>query len=347
MYWLFFLLFGAVCGFWGYFYGRRWSLRQENRGHLTLENNQLKHEIDALKNSQSMMAASTSDSSISTSPRSVSPNATSSSSTSHGEGSSEAIVPATSPTMTDEEVIAHPLYLSLSERHSALKTQLNEAQAATSRGEAQPEEEAYASEQHISEQSVRQHAVYRQLHEQYLELQMSNANVADDDYQAQQSAVIEELQQENERLSLALENCEENVAALRHRQPTPAETALTEHDRERGDEKDSKTSNEAAHFNADAAKAAFGKRIKQDDLTVILGIGPKIAELFKADGIDTWAKLGDTSIEHCQQVLVQAGERFKLHDPSTWPQQAKLAAEGDWHALFDWQDKLNKGREVK
>ena len=33
-------------------------------------------------------------------------------------------------------------------------------------------------------------------------------------------------------------------------------------------------------FDAAAAKAAFGKKIKADDLTVVEGIGPKIKELF-------------------------------------------------------------------
>jgi len=33
-------------------------------------------------------------------------------------------------------------------------------------------------------------------------------------------------------------------------------------------------------FDADAATAAFGKKSKQDSLTVVEGIGPKIRELF-------------------------------------------------------------------
>lgn len=314
MYWLLFLLFGAICGYLGYFYGRRWSLRQENHSHLTLENNQLKHEIDSLKSKDNDTDSSETD-------------------TSYADDEVSEASSVSAPAISDEDVVAHPLYLSLSERHSALKAKLGEAQSSAS----ETSETDGQTEVYVSEQSVKQHAAYRQLHEQYLELQTSNANVADDDYQAQQSAVIEELQQENERLNLALENCEENVAALRHKAEKNHLSANHEIAKEQA----------GANFDADAAKATFGKRIKQDDLTLVLGIGPKISELLIADGIDTWAKLGEASTEQCQHVLNNAGERFKLHDPSTWPRQAKLAADGDWQALFDWQDKLDKGREVE
>lgn len=101
------------------------------------------------------------------------------------------------------------------------------------------------------------------------------------------------------------------------------------------------------NFDADAAKAALGKKIKQDDLTMIEGIGPKIAEIFTNAGIATWADLGNTEVERCKEVLAEAGDRYKMHDPNTWPRQAKLAAEGQWQELADWQDKLDGGREVK
>ncbi len=100
-------------------------------------------------------------------------------------------------------------------------------------------------------------------------------------------------------------------------------------------------------FDADAAKAALGKKIKQDDLTMIEGIGPKISELFINAGITTWAALGTTEVERCKEILAEAGDRYKMHDPETWPRQAKLAADGQWQELADWQDKLDGGREVE
>lgn len=41
-------------------------------------------------------------------------------------------------------------------------------------------------------------------------------------------------------------------------------------------------------FNAELAKEAFGKKIKENDLKIVEGIGPKIEALFNADQITTW-----------------------------------------------------------
>lgn len=98
-------------------------------------------------------------------------------------------------------------------------------------------------------------------------------------------------------------------------------------------------------FDNDAAKAVYGKKIKQDDLKIVEGIGPKIEELFKTSGILTWKALGETSVDRCNEILDKAGERFRIHNPETWPRQAKLAYEGKWQELKDWQDKLDGGRE--
>lgn len=97
-------------------------------------------------------------------------------------------------------------------------------------------------------------------------------------------------------------------------------------------------------FNADAAKAVFGKKIKQDDLTIVEGIGPKIQELFHNHSVKTWKALSECSVEKCQSVLDSGGERFKIHNPGTWPEQAKMAYEGKWAELLKWQDKLDGGK---
>ncbi|MUU79441.1 hypothetical protein [Winogradskyella endarachnes] len=97
-------------------------------------------------------------------------------------------------------------------------------------------------------------------------------------------------------------------------------------------------------FDADAAKAVFGKKIKQDDLTVVEGIGPKIQELFHNHDVKTWKALSECSVEKCQSVLTSGGDRFKMHKPGTWPKQAKLAYEGKWEELSNWQDQLDGGK---
>ncbi len=84
-----------------------------------------------------------------------------------------------------------------------------------------------------------------------------------------------------------------------------------------------------------------------DDLTKIEGIGPKIAELMKAENINTFADLANTDVDKLKEILAAAGGRYKSHDPSTWPQQAKLAAEGNWDELKKLQDELDGGRAKK
>ncbi|WP_452220100.1 hypothetical protein [Lacinutrix salivirga] len=97
-------------------------------------------------------------------------------------------------------------------------------------------------------------------------------------------------------------------------------------------------------FNAEAAKAVFGKKIKKDDLTIVEGIGPKIQELFHNHDVKTWKALSECSQDKCQKVLDSGGERFKIHKPGTWPEQAKMAYEGEWQKLKDWQDALDGGK---
>lgn len=96
-------------------------------------------------------------------------------------------------------------------------------------------------------------------------------------------------------------------------------------------------------FDADAAKAVFGKKIKQDDLTIVEGIGPKIQELFHNHSVKTWKALSECSIGKCQEVLDSGGSRYRIHNPKTWPDQAKLAYEGKWQELLDLQDRLSGG----
>lgn len=98
-------------------------------------------------------------------------------------------------------------------------------------------------------------------------------------------------------------------------------------------------------FDAAAAKAAFGKSIKQDDLKVVEGIGPKISQLFNDDGITTWKLLGEAEVSRLQGILDAQGERYKVHNPETWPMQSKMAYEGKWEALKKWQDEHDYGKK--
>ncbi len=87
------------------------------------------------------------------------------------------------------------------------------------------------------------------------------------------------------------------------------------------------------------------KRWKKDDLKAIEGIGPKIAGLLNDAGIKTWEKLSKTTVDKLQSILDNAGKRYALADPGTWPKQAKLAAEEKWPELEEYQDYLQGGKE--
>ncbi len=83
----------------------------------------------------------------------------------------------------------------------------------------------------------------------------------------------------------------------------------------------------------------------EDKLTKIEGIGPKIESLLKEAGIKTFVALSETQTDAIKAILEEAGSRYRMHDPTTWPKQAKLAAEGKWDELNEYQDYLDGGKE--
>ncbi len=97
-------------------------------------------------------------------------------------------------------------------------------------------------------------------------------------------------------------------------------------------------------FDANAARSAMGKTIKENDLKVVEGIGPKIEGMFQTAGIGTWKALSETAVAKCQEILDGGGERYKVHDPSSWPMQAKMCYEGKWAELARWQDEHDYGK---
>ena len=86
------------------------------------------------------------------------------------------------------------------------------------------------------------------------------------------------------------------------------------------------------------------KTVEVDDLTKIEGIGPKVSKTLIAAGISTFEALSNATVEDIQKILTDAG--LRMMDATTWPQQAKLAAQGDWDGLKKLQDDLSGGRKV-
>ncbi len=84
-----------------------------------------------------------------------------------------------------------------------------------------------------------------------------------------------------------------------------------------------------------------------DDLKKIEGIGPKIEQILNDGGIRTFKALAASNADHIKELLLNAGPRFRMHDPNTWMQQADLAAKGDWATLDTLQKALKGGKAVK
>lgn len=82
-----------------------------------------------------------------------------------------------------------------------------------------------------------------------------------------------------------------------------------------------------------------------DNLKIIEGVGPKIEELLNKAKIYSFVDVINADIKGLQQVLDDAGTKFQMHNPKTWPDQAELAHEGRWAELKEYQDLLNSGRE--
>lgn len=102
-----------------------------------------------------------------------------------------------------------------------------------------------------------------------------------------------------------------------------------------------------------APKAVKEKKVKTvkakaetvaDDLTKIEGIGKKIAALLIAENILTFKDLSKTTVKKLKGILEVAGSKYQLHDPSTWPKQAKLAATAKWEELDALQKELIGGK---
>lgn len=83
------------------------------------------------------------------------------------------------------------------------------------------------------------------------------------------------------------------------------------------------------------------------NLKIVEGIGPKIEQLLKDGGINNWQDLAEATLERLQEILTAAGERYRIHDPNTWSNQATLAAAGKWAELDKYQDELKGGRVVE
>lgn len=95
----------------------------------------------------------------------------------------------------------------------------------------------------------------------------------------------------------------------------------------------------------EAGAAVLGEKVRFNDLTVVEGIGPKIADILHTKGgIKTWWDLYNADTEMLRSLLAAAGPRFQIHDPGSWPHQAGLLARGQWQEFKTVADALKGGR---
>ncbi len=90
-------------------------------------------------------------------------------------------------------------------------------------------------------------------------------------------------------------------------------------------------------------KAKPAKAKKPDDLKKLEGIGPKISSVLVEAGVDTFNALSKLSVDEIKTVLTG---KVRIFHPESWPEQAKLAAEGAWEKLEALQDSLTGGRKA-
>ena len=53
----------------------------------------------------------------------------------------------------------------------------------------------------------------------------------------------------------------------------------------------------------------------------------------------------EAEADKIKEIITEASSRLAHLDPTSWPKQAKMAADGKWDELKEWQDKLDGGIE--
>lgn len=95
----------------------------------------------------------------------------------------------------------------------------------------------------------------------------------------------------------------------------------------------------------EATKEAVAKEDQVDDLTKIEGIGPKAAEALANAGMGSFGELANGDADKIKEILTESSSRMAHLDPTSWPKQAQMAADGKWDELKEWQDSVKGGVE--
>ena len=86
-------------------------------------------------------------------------------------------------------------------------------------------------------------------------------------------------------------------------------------------------------------------KLKNDNLQIVEGIGPKMDAVLKKHGVSNWADLSQKTFEELRGLLdMENPTRYKIINPTTWPKQAGLAADGKFTELISLQKGLDTGK---
>jgi predicted flap endonuclease-1-like 5' DNA nuclease len=140
-----------------------------------------------------------------------------------------------------------------------------------------------------------------------------------------QKAVIEGLNITINEYQQRIRVIEEELEKVRTPEPKPKKTTIP-----------------SIRANYEHVSKLLGRQVTENDLTLIVGIGPKTAALLQANGIDDWDKLAAASAKVLKVMLLEAGGVYKSLDPTHWPKQASMAAQGEWRKLRVFQETLRK-----
>ena len=101
---------------------------------------------------------------------------------------------------------------------------------------------------------------------------------------------------------------------------------------------------EAAPVEAAAAVAAVAPAVaRPDDLTQLVGIGPKASAALAAAGVTTFAALAELNEPQVRRALHDS-DMTPPANVGTWPMQASLAANGDWQGLMKYNNRTAASR---
>ena len=100
-------------------------------------------------------------------------------------------------------------------------------------------------------------------------------------------------------------------------------------------------------LNKEASNLRTQKLAMQDKFSYLTGIGKKVSSILRLAGIESFSQLAATDVNRIREILEKENPSLlNITNPTTWPEQARLAAIGDWTTLSALEEsiKLSKRR---